>query len=99
MSFSLDAAIICVLGGLGTISGPLIGAVIVYYLRFYSADYSNWSLLIEAIVVVLVVRFFPGGVTGLVGRLVVSLRVRFNRPPASLTTEAVKTIRKKQKRS
>lgn len=97
ISFSLDAAIICVLGGLGTLSGPIIGAVIVYYLRFYSADYSNWSLLIEAIVVILVVRFFPGGISGLVGRAIVSLRVRFNKPPASLTTEAVKTIKKKQK--
>lgn len=98
ISFSLDAAIICVLGGLGTISGPLIGAVIVYYLRFYSADYSNWSLLIEAIVVVLVVRFFPSGITGLISRAVLLLRVRFGKPPASLTTEAVKTIRKKQLR-
>lgn len=65
VQFSLDAAIICVLGGLGTLSGPLIGAVIVFYLRFYAADYSDWSLLIEALVLLLVVRFFPSGVVGL----------------------------------
>lgn len=74
LQFSLDAAIICVLGGLGTISGPVLGAVIVYYLRFYSADYSNWALLIEAIIVVLVVRFMPGGLTGLLARLINAIR-------------------------
>lgn len=69
IQFSLDAAIICVLGGLGTIRGPVLGAVIVYYLRFYSADYSNWALLLEAIVLVVVVRFFPGGLSGAITRL------------------------------
>ncbi|MDH6207105.1 branched-chain amino acid transport system permease protein [Aurantimicrobium minutum] len=98
LQFVLDAAIICVIGGLGTLSGPLLGAVLVFYLRQYSADFADWSILIEAVVVILVVRFFPGGITGLVSRAIVSLRVRFNNPPASLTTEAVKTIRKKQKR-
>lgn len=97
LQFVLDAAIICVIGGLGTLSGPLIGAVLVFYLRQYSADFADWSILIEAVVVILVVRFFPGGITGLVSRAILSLRVRFNKPPASLTTEAVKTIRKKQK--
>ena len=74
IQFSLDAAIICVLGGLGTLGGPVVGAVLVFYLRFYSADYSNLALLIEAIVVVLVVRFFPGGVVGLVGEAVRRIR-------------------------
>lgn len=73
---SLDAAIICVLGGLGTLSGPLIGAVLVYYLRFYAADYSNLAMLIEAVVLILVVRFFPGGIVGLFSRLATRLKLR-----------------------
>lgn len=77
IQFSLDAAIICVLGGLGTLSGPVLGAIIVYYLRFYSADYSNWSLLIEAVIVVIVVRFIPGGLVGLLSRLAGTVRARF----------------------
>jgi branched-chain amino acid transport system permease protein len=68
ISFALDAAIICVLGGLGTLWGPVLGAVVVYYLRFYSADYANAALLIEAAVVVIVVRFFPTGLVGLISR-------------------------------
>jgi len=69
IQWSLDAAIICVIGGLGTLSGPFIGAIIIYYLRKYSADFSNWALLIEAVVLVVVVRFFPAGVTGLIAKL------------------------------
>lgn len=68
IQFSLDAAIICVIGGLGTLSGPVIGAIIVYYLRKYSADFSNYALLIEAVILVVVVRFFPAGLVGLATR-------------------------------
>lgn len=73
---SLDAAIICVIGGLGTITGPLIGAVVIYYLRYYAADYSNLAMLIEAAVLILVVRFFPGGVVGLASRFGLAARAR-----------------------
>jgi branched-chain amino acid transport system permease protein len=98
IQYSLDAAIICVLGGLGTLSGPLIGAVIVYYLRFYSADYANWALIVEAFIVIAVVRFFPGGIMGLASRFVVRWRVLAGKPPASLATEAVATIRTKNRK-
>lgn len=65
IQFSLDAAIVCVIGGLGTLTGPVVGAFIVYYLRKYSADFSNYALLIEAVFLVIVVRFFPAGLVGL----------------------------------
>ena len=98
ISFSLDAAVIAVLGGLGTISGPLIGAVIVYYLRFYSADYSNLALLIEAAIVIVVVRFFPTGIVGLVSKAILTLRLKTGNPPASIATEAIPTLMKSKKR-
>ncbi len=65
IQFSLDAAIVCVIGGLGTLSGPVIGSIIIYYLRKYAADFANYALLIEAVVLVIVVRFFPSGLVGL----------------------------------
>ncbi len=68
IQFSLDAAIVCVIGGLGTLSGPIIGSFIVYYLRKYSADFQNYALLIEAVFLVVVVRFFPSGIVGLVSK-------------------------------
>ena len=68
IQFSLDAAIVCVIGGLGTLSGPVIGSVIIYYLRKYAADFANFALLIEAVVLVIVVRFFPSGLVGLASK-------------------------------
>lgn len=64
-AFSLDSIIISVIGGMGTLAGPIVGSVVVYYLRFFAADLANWALLLEAVVVVLVVRFFPKGIMGL----------------------------------
>lgn len=69
LHFSLDSAIISVIGGLGTIAGPVIGSIVVYYVRFYAQDLANWALVIEAVVVVLVVRFFPRGIMGLLYKL------------------------------
>ncbi len=83
VQFSLDAVIICVLGGLGTISGPILGAIIVFYLRFYSADFSELALLIEAAIVVLVVRFVPGGLVGVLGRGLGAARHALGRRRAS----------------
>lgn len=97
LQFVLDAAIVSVIGGLGTISGPIIGAVLVFYLRQYSADFADWAILIEAIVVILVVRFFPGGLVGIFSTLLTKLKIRSGKPPASLATEYVKTLPGKQK--
>ncbi len=68
IQYALDAVVICVIGGLGTLYGPLIGAVVVFALRQYTADFAGWATLIEAIIVILVVRFFPDGVMGLLSR-------------------------------
>jgi branched-chain amino acid transport system permease protein len=89
ISFSLDAVIIVVIGGLGTISGPLIGAIIVFYLRFYSADFSDLAMIIEAIVVIVVVRFFPSGIVGLISRAILGVRFRLRKPPVSMATTSI----------
>lgn len=70
VQISLDAAIVCVIGGLGTISGPIVGAIFVFYLQFSTKQYSSMAYIIEAVVVILVVRFFPGGIMGLLTQLV-----------------------------
>lgn len=93
VQFSLDAAIVCVIGGLGTITGPIIGSIIVYYLRFYSATFSDWALLIEAIVVILVVRFFPGGIVGLVSKLFAAVFHRTSDAPPTVLTGAFRYLK------
>ena len=64
-SFSLDSIIISVIGGAGTLAGPIIGSIVIYYVRYFAKDYSDWAIVIEAIVVILVVRFAPRGIMGI----------------------------------
>lgn len=69
IQFTLDAVVICVIGGLGSLYGPLLGALLVFTLRQYTADFAGWATLIEALVVIVIVRFLPDGAMGLLGRL------------------------------
>lgn len=89
VQFALDAAIVCVIGGLGTLSGPIVGAIVVFYLRYFSVDFADWSLLIEGVIVVLVVRFVPGGIVGLVKRGWIAVRTRYFGPPPSDVTGVI----------
>ena len=67
--FSLDSIIISVIGGIGTLAGPVIGSIVIYYVRYYAADYSDWATLIEAVIVIFVVRFFPLGIMGILYKI------------------------------
>lgn len=90
VQFALDAAIVCVIGGLGTISGPIIGAIIVFYLRQFSVDFADWSLLIEGIIVILVVRFIPGGIVGVLKRGVVKVLSLVSGDKVTIPTQSIR---------
>lgn len=75
VQYTLDAVVVCVIGGMGTLSGPILGAVVVFLLRQYTADFAGWATLIEAAVVILIVRFFPDGAVGLIVRAGRRIRV------------------------
>ena len=57
-----------VLGGVGTMEGPLIGAVIFFVLQQTLAQYGSTYLIILGALAVLVILVAPQGLWGLVGR-------------------------------
>ncbi len=59
---------IVVIGGIGTIEGPVIGTIVFFTLEKELADYGVWYLIILGAVAVLVAVWVRGGVWGLVGR-------------------------------
>jgi len=87
IQYTLDAVVVCVIGGLGTLSGPLLGAVIVFVLRQYTADFAGWASLLEAVVVILVVRFFPDGAVGVIVRVRGLIRSRLRSRDAGAPRE------------
>ncbi|MFH0917286.1 MAG: branched-chain amino acid ABC transporter permease [bacterium] len=57
-----------VIGGLGTIEGPIIGAVIFFALQQFLADYGSWYLILIGALAALVVVFARRGLWGIIIR-------------------------------
>ena len=57
-----------VIGGLGTLVGPLGGAFLVYYASEFLRDFGNYQLIAFALLVILFARFFREGLWGLLRR-------------------------------
>ena len=57
---------IVVIGGIGSVEGPIIGAIIFYILREYLSDLGPWSLIIFGLLAIIIMLFAPNGLWGLV---------------------------------
>ncbi|MBN9219850.1 MAG: branched-chain amino acid ABC transporter permease [Mesorhizobium sp.] len=56
---------IVVIGGIGTIEGPIVGVIVFYLLQTLLADYGSWYLLILGLVGIATMLFAPRGLWGL----------------------------------
>jgi ABC-type branched-subunit amino acid transport system permease subunit len=85
-----EVVMMAVIGGVGTLFGPMLGAGIVLYLEnVLSATFPQW-LLIQGLIFMAFVIFLPGGVVDGVRRLV---RVIAERPTGSATHESKSAMR------
>jgi branched-chain amino acid transport system permease protein len=66
--------IMVVLGGLGSVAGPLIGATPVQVLITWLQQYGEWDLVIFAVVVIVLMRTNAGGINSLIQRLASATR-------------------------
>ncbi len=57
---------IVVIGGIGTMEGPVIGVAIFYLLQFYLASLGSWYLIILGGLAILLMLFAPSGVWGVI---------------------------------
>ncbi|SDG70761.1 branched-chain amino acid ABC transporter permease [Klenkia brasiliensis] len=68
-AFSVDYSammiFIVVIGGIGTIEGPIIGALVFYALQDSLADLGNWYLVVVGVVAIAVTLLAPRGLWGL----------------------------------
>ncbi|MFD0662672.1 branched-chain amino acid ABC transporter permease [Thermocatellispora tengchongensis] len=78
--WSINALLMCVVGGVGTVAGPVVGTLVVYYLlTTLLAGYDAVSLVVEGLLLVLIVRFAPQGIWPLATRYAGTLLVRMRR--------------------
>jgi ABC-type branched-subunit amino acid transport system permease subunit len=67
-SRTIEMALASVVGGLGTIVGPVVGSGLLYWMRdIVWASFLQWHLVIEGTILIAVVLAMPNGVMGLVG--------------------------------
>jgi branched-chain amino acid transport system permease protein len=57
---------IVVIGGIGTMEGPVIGAIIFYLLQRYLADFGAWYLILLGTLAIAIMLFAPRGLWGFV---------------------------------
>lgn len=81
---SVEAALMVIVGGTGTVIGPFIGSAIILVLRNYvSAYFVNW-MTIMGVVFIATVLWAPDGVLGLILRLRSKLRISPGRPKSPM---------------
>jgi branched-chain amino acid transport system permease protein len=73
--WSVNMILACVIGGMSTFAGPLIGAALLFELQQQLQSYANLTSLIEGIILLAVIRFAPGGIWGLLCALAVRVRM------------------------
>jgi branched-chain amino acid transport system permease protein len=62
---TVDAVMMSMLGGLGTVMGPVVGGVIIFWLRdVVWANFLDYHLIVQGSVLILVVLYFPDGIVG-----------------------------------
>ncbi len=57
---------IVVIGGIGTMEGPVIGAIVFYVMQRYLADFGAWYLILLGTLGIVVMLFAPRGIWGFV---------------------------------
>lgn len=73
-SSSAEALLIVIVGGVGSVVGPIVGSSVLFLLEEELSVHTDLSALITGVVFILFVLFIPGGLVGLVRRLWEGLR-------------------------
>ena len=63
--FKAIIIIIVVIGGIGHFIGPVLAAPPINFLSTYLQAFGEWSLVLFAAIVIVVMRSYPAGLTGL----------------------------------
>ncbi len=70
ITWTINIVTTTIVGGIGTIIGPVIGGVFTVWLAESLASYPELHVLITGLIVILIIRFAPFGIWGVVKRVV-----------------------------
>jgi branched-chain amino acid transport system permease protein len=69
ITWTITAVNLVIIGGMGTLLGPIVGAVVVTELQDRLSSYPNAHLIITGIILIVFIRFVPAGIVGQLARL------------------------------
>ena len=64
IQYSIDALLFTLLGGPGTLLGPVLGTFMMFYIIDFTKELTAAYLLVTGIILVLTILFFPKGILG-----------------------------------
>jgi branched-chain amino acid transport system permease protein len=65
---TVELVMMSMLGGLGTVAGPVIGATTIYWLQVVVwANFLDYHLIVQGLLLILIVLFLPEGIMGTLG--------------------------------
>ena len=64
INWTLIAVNTVIIGGIGTLFGPIVGALFSTFLSEALKDYENVHLIVTGVILILVIRFLPAGIWG-----------------------------------
>ncbi len=72
LNISMMIVLVAVMGGIGTVTGPVLGALVLTFISEYSRSflgkYGGLDLILYGALVIIIVLFLPGGLVSLIGR-------------------------------
>ncbi|MDF2998580.1 MAG: inner-rane translocator [Xanthobacteraceae bacterium] len=69
-SMSGEVVLMTLVGGMGTVFGPIVGALVMVSMQNYLAQFGAWVTIIQGVVFVVCVLVFREGIVGLIARLI-----------------------------
>ncbi|WP_051662976.1 branched-chain amino acid ABC transporter permease [Alicyclobacillus macrosporangiidus] len=89
VDITFDMLLYLLVGGIGTVPGPLVGSLLVGALTQWLQAFQQYQMLIFGPLLVILIRFFPGGLAGLPGAIL-ARRGRRVRVAGPAPTEALR---------
>ncbi|MBL0934448.1 MAG: branched-chain amino acid ABC transporter permease [Rhizobiaceae bacterium] len=69
-SMSGEVVLMTLLGGMGTVFGPIVGAAVIVTMQNYLATFGAWVTIVQGIVFVICVMLFREGIIGVLSKLI-----------------------------
>jgi branched-chain amino acid transport system permease protein len=68
LDWSAYVIFMVIIGGVGTIEGPIIGVIVFYTMQHYLADFGTWYLILLGAFAIVIMLFAPKGIWGYVAQ-------------------------------